>query len=664
MAFKINLGSLTVSIGADTDGFEDGQEKVKKGLKKTDSELRKSANDFAKWGAAAAGAAAIAVAAFAKTQLSAIKELKNLASAANTTVKEFQRGAFAAASVGIETEKYGDILKDVNDRIGDFVATGGGPMIDFFEQIGPKIGVTIDDFKKLSGQEALGLYVKSLEKANLSQQDMTFFMEAMATNSTLLIPLLNDNAEAFNKLTEEAKALGIGLDELDVIKASIANEEIAKSGAAIDSISQKITLGLTPAIAGITQAFNDSAATAGGWEKVAREAVNNFVKVIGFAWDAIHGLEVVFKGVEVAVSVAMHKASEVMDTFRQSPLKLVGQGIYNNLILPMEVFEKALSLMSKTSSSFASSFSQFKGMKEELFAPAPESDFTKAAREGVEKLKTDLALLALETMPSKTLDAAVKTAFDAFDAEVAKRAAGKKEANKNKESKDEETGLVPVVEEYQAQSISLFEAMGVRFQTTEEMQIQQYQREFDLLKQGKEKGFILEKEFKEKSLDLEKKTENAKRALMVSNMQGALQHLAGNSKKVQKVMKAAAIANAAVSGYEAAVDAWKFGMKTGPWTAAAYTAASLVKTGALISKIKSGGKSQSSSGGGGFSASTPRQPQTQQNQSQGQNGPAQAIQINLTGGAAQLFSVEQIRSLADQLNDAIGDGVQLGLIGA
>ena len=665
MAFKINLGSLTVQIGADTEDFEQGQTKVQKGLKKTDSELRKSASDFAKWGAAVALAATVAVAAFAKSQLSAIKQLKNLSQAANTTVKEFQRGAFAAASVGIETEKYGDILKDVNDKIGDFSATGGGEMLEFFDKIAPKVGVTIEQFKNLSGQQALGLFIDTLQKANVSQQEMTFFMESIANDSTRLIPLLKDNAKAFKELSDEAKDLGIGLDDLDVIKASIANEEIAKSAAAIDSVSQRLTLGMTPAITGIIEAFNDSAKTFGGWEKVGAEAMSAVIKSIGFLWNATHGLKVVFKGVELAISVAMLKASEVMDQFRENKVKLLGQAVHNSLIVPMTLWEKALEAASKTSSSFAAALSTFKGAKKDLFAPADnESGFTQAARDGVEALKISLKELAAEEMPGVTLEKSTKKALDAFEEEVKKRAAAKKAADEAAAKKKKLMPKDSEVEVYKAESISLFEAMGVRFQTTEEIQISQNQRELELLKGKLKDGLIFEKEFKAKSLALEKSSADAQRNLMVSNMSGALSHFASNSKKMQKLQTDMQVISAVKSGYSAAVKAWDYGMLSGPWIAAAYAGASLVKTGALISKIKSGGKSQSSSGGG-FSAPATNQGQARQSQqSQGASGPDRAIQINLTGGAGSLFTTEQVRNLIESINEQIGDGVSLGLAGA
>ena len=60
------------------------------------------------------------------------KELTNLSQLAGTNVEDFQRFAFAAKTVGIEQDKVADILKDVNDKFGDFLVTGAGPLADFF----------------------------------------------------------------------------------------------------------------------------------------------------------------------------------------------------------------------------------------------------------------------------------------------------------------------------------------------------------------------------------------------------------------------------------------------------------------------------------------------------------------------------------------------------
>lgn len=147
------------------------------------------------------------------------REIDNLARIAGSSPTEFQRMAVAARTVGIEQDKLGDILKDVQDKVGDFITTGGGPMADFFENIAPQVGVTAEEFRKLSGPDALQLYVRSLEKAGVSQAEMTFYMEALASDATALLPILRNNGEEMNRLADRAQELGVILSD-DALAAS------------------------------------------------------------------------------------------------------------------------------------------------------------------------------------------------------------------------------------------------------------------------------------------------------------------------------------------------------------------------------------------------------------------------------------------------------------
>jgi hypothetical protein len=86
-------------------------------------------------------------------------------------------------------------------------------MADFFENIAPKVGITADAFKGLSGRDALQLYVSSLEKANLSQQEMTFYMEALASDSTALLPIFSENGKVLGEVAAKARELGLAIDQ-------------------------------------------------------------------------------------------------------------------------------------------------------------------------------------------------------------------------------------------------------------------------------------------------------------------------------------------------------------------------------------------------------------------------------------------------------------------
>ena len=161
---------------------------------------------------AAAAAATASLGLIVRSTAESAAQIRQFAQVANATPEALQRWSAGARTVGIEQEKLADILKDVNDRVGDFLQTGGGPMADFFENVAPRVGVTADQFARLSGPEALQLYVDTLERAGLSQQEMTFYLEAMASDATRLLPLLRNGGAEMARLGEQASDLGAVLD--------------------------------------------------------------------------------------------------------------------------------------------------------------------------------------------------------------------------------------------------------------------------------------------------------------------------------------------------------------------------------------------------------------------------------------------------------------------
>ena len=204
---------------------------------------------------AAATALAGAVVAMTRSTVAAANEINQLSQVANANPEVFQRWSAASATVGIEQEKLADILKDVNDRVGDFLQTGGGPMADFFENIAPRVGVTADQFARLSGPEALQLYVDSLERAGVSQQEMTFYLEAMASDTTRLIPLLQNSGAEMTRLGAQAQALGAVLDT-DAIAAMRRSElALVSIGQVFAGVRNRIAVALAPSLEAVANAF-------------------------------------------------------------------------------------------------------------------------------------------------------------------------------------------------------------------------------------------------------------------------------------------------------------------------------------------------------------------------------------------------------------------------
>jgi hypothetical protein len=204
---------------------------------------------------AAATALAAAVVSMTRSTVAAANEIGQLSQVANASPEVFQRWSAASATVGIEQEKLAQILQDVNDRVGDFLQTGGGPMADFFENIAPRVGVTADQFARLSGPEALQLYVDSLERAGVSQQEMTFYLEAMASDATRLIPLLQNGGAEMTRLGAQAQALGAVLDA-DAIAAMRRSElALVSIGQVFTGVRNRIAVALAPTLEAVANAF-------------------------------------------------------------------------------------------------------------------------------------------------------------------------------------------------------------------------------------------------------------------------------------------------------------------------------------------------------------------------------------------------------------------------
>jgi uncharacterized membrane protein YphA (DoxX/SURF4 family) len=264
------LPPINIRINGDTRDLEQSIERVQGELSGLRRATQTVANGFRNFGdgasnlgqrmlpvsAAISGVSAGMIAMLSAT-VNAGTEISNLARVSNTTTEQFQRNAAAARTVGIEQDKLADIYKDMNDRVGDFLTTGAGPMADFFENIGPKVGVTADEFARLSGPEAMQLYVDSLEKAGASQQEMTFYLEALAGDASALIPLLQNGGAEMIRLGDAAQQAGAIMDNEAIASSKEFAEQMLVLRDGLTSATRTIGQSLMPVALSLATAFQE-----------------------------------------------------------------------------------------------------------------------------------------------------------------------------------------------------------------------------------------------------------------------------------------------------------------------------------------------------------------------------------------------------------------------
>jgi len=518
----------------------------------------------------AAMGAALTIGATAATGLArraadAAVEIDNLARVAGASPTEFQRMAAAANTVGVSHEKLADILKDVQDRVGDFISTGAGPMADFFENIAPAVGVTAEQFRNLSGPDALQLFVSSLDSANLSQSEMTFYLEAMASDMTALLPLLKNGGSEMKRLGDQAESAGRVLSG-----ETLEGARKLKSG--LDELHGSIQSELITAMIGLEEELEVLAIFVRDFGIPALEAL------ISFAADAAESITDLAKAVAVIRGDGTAIGGDVADSIGNS------LGIDPNGEVILDPIAEAVG--------------------------NPEQDNPS------NPLKMTIQGGGGPTPKRKGLDGA--------------GGGGRTDA--------------PTRED--------LEALQDALATENELLQKDYEQKLADLADFREQKLGTEEEFNDlearihqEQTDRLLELERLRKEARLAAVSGAFSDLASlmntESKGLFQIGKLAAISEASISGYLAAVEAWEKGMKIGgPPLAAAFAGASALKTGGLIAQIKgtsfgAGGGASAGAGGGG--ATQPTAP------------PAPQQNVNFTIGDGEYFPRASVVGLTEEI---------------
>lgn len=193
---------------------------------------------------------------FTRNAISTASEVQKMSDMLGESVEDFQYFAKGAETAGLSLEQFGMMGKDALDRLGE-ARRGEGEMMDFFEKVAPKIGVTIDMFKDLSGPEVIQAYYDGLEKANLSHAETITYMEQIVNDGSLLIPLLKDGGAGFKKWGEEAKNAGAIMSKDMVDNLGKAKENLYTLELQFQGFQAMLINSVTPAVTAIAQNFDN-----------------------------------------------------------------------------------------------------------------------------------------------------------------------------------------------------------------------------------------------------------------------------------------------------------------------------------------------------------------------------------------------------------------------
>lgn len=266
------MSTKTIKIKVDKSGAQRALSEVNKQLGNVGLRAEIGAGAFTgmagKAAIAASSVAAVGAAALiaskkmldlARSSALVVTEMSRNAGLAQLSTDEFQAMAYAANTVGVSQQKLGDILKDVNDKLGDFIATGGGEFKDVFETALQPMGITIEQLKEMSSSQVLVAVQQGMEATGRSGKEMTFVLESIANDAALLAPLLENNAKQMKRLDAEVRNLGLIIPPDQVKAAKEFNDKFVTLTAQFDTFKNLIGTQLIPVMQDVTKWIAEAA---------------------------------------------------------------------------------------------------------------------------------------------------------------------------------------------------------------------------------------------------------------------------------------------------------------------------------------------------------------------------------------------------------------------
>jgi len=273
-AIRANQEELDKLTQAQEKGKQKTQQygKAHKDTEKDVSKFGKTVERGATIVAAAAAAATAALTAMFNVRARAVEADVNTAQMLDISTQSLQGQAYAASFLGIETQKYADILRDTTVRVQEFAAMGTGAAADFFELM----NIEVAEFANLKPDELMRRIGEELK--DLNQNERIMFLDQLGSQDAVL---LGNVITQMGELEAEAVALGIALDDVDSQMLADSVAAMTRVEGVVTGAMNQISVGLAPVVSDLAGRFFDVALESGGIGDATERAMDIVVRALG-----------------------------------------------------------------------------------------------------------------------------------------------------------------------------------------------------------------------------------------------------------------------------------------------------------------------------------------------------------------------------------------------
>lgn len=181
------------------------------------------------------------------------REMEQMALKAGVSVEVMQELTYATEQYNVSGDQLSDMLKDVQDKLGDFSATGGGEFKDWMDNIAPKVGLTIEKLQQMAGPDALVAIQNAMDATNVSAAEQVFYLESIANDVSVLQPLLQNHGAELQRLTSHYRSLNVALSETDISQLKELDQKLKDISLRLQSSFAQGVLGASEQIDWLTE---------------------------------------------------------------------------------------------------------------------------------------------------------------------------------------------------------------------------------------------------------------------------------------------------------------------------------------------------------------------------------------------------------------------------
>jgi len=246
-------------------------------------------------------AGAAAMGAMVKKSLDTADAIGKAADSIGISTDALQEYRHAARISGVETASLDKSIQQFAKRVGEAKA-GTGAMITYLKKFDEQLLSNIQ--KSKSTDEALDLVFKRMGQTASATDKAALANAAFGRSGITMVNMVKDGAEGLIRLRQEARDLGIVMDEQLIRQSEKANDELEKLTRVIKVQFMSAAVGLAPEIAKIAKHTTD-------WWKANQEVVKQ--DVVGWV-----------KGVTEAVRIGIKPLQAWADLWKRIGYKVGG----------------------------------------------------------------------------------------------------------------------------------------------------------------------------------------------------------------------------------------------------------------------------------------------------------------------------------------------------